>query len=72
MASESIRFNEGGLSKKNRGGQTIPEVYSAIQAAAHKQCVVAENRKEHRDVQEDDKGRIFGGQYFVHVSALII
>lgn len=59
MFSESIRFNEGELIKKNRG-QTIPEeVYSVIQAAAHTQCVVAENRKEHRDTQEDDKGRIF-------------
>lgn len=73
MAPESIRFNEGGLSKKNGGGQTTPEdVYSAIRAAGHEPCVMAENHKVHRDMQENDKGKIIGGQYFVLVSALII
>lgn len=32
----------------------------------------AENHKMLRDVQENDKGKIFGGQYFVSMSALII
>lgn len=37
MASESIRFNKGRLNKKDIGGQTTPEVYSATQAAVHRQ-----------------------------------
>jgi len=51
MASESIRFNKGGLSKKNRGALTIPEESSATQAAVRKECTMAENHKEHRDMQ---------------------
>lgn len=32
----------------------------------------AENHKMHRDMQENDKGKMFGGQCFVSMSALII
>lgn len=70
MASESIRVNEGGLSKKNGGGQAPQKVCTQLSGLLGTSS--AENHNMHRDVQENDKGKSFGGQYFVSMSALVI